>query len=258
MIFAISAAAIVGPLILVFLIWKIWRPKWFGFSGKTLWDWIALLAVPTVVGFATFLISAITAQIERERGLETALQRYFERVSELALDERLESRPEIASAIGRAETMAVLRLVEGERAGRALAFLAEMDLLKTFSVEFESLDLQGVEMKGIDMSGLDFEGSQLRGVDFEGAELSGVDFEDASLEGADLKKSDLSGSQFDFAEMGGAELHNADLRGANLQNAIGLKAAQISVSCMDETTILPIGFAKIIEETLPCSVEIED
>ncbi len=70
----ISAAILIIPAILVALVWKIWRPNWLGFRDKSLWDWIGVLAVPMVVGFATFLLSAAQAKIERDRSSENGIR----------------------------------------------------------------------------------------------------------------------------------------------------------------------------------------
>uniref|UniRef100_UPI0040488503 pentapeptide repeat-containing protein n=2 Tax=Yoonia sp. TaxID=2212373 RepID=UPI0040488503 len=249
----ISAAILIIPAILVALVWKIWRPNWLGFRDKSLWDWIGVLAVPMVVGFATFLLSAAQAKIERDRSSENALQRYFGRVTDLALDERLQNRSEMVAAIGRAETMAILRLVEGERAGRAFAFLAEMNLLNTFAVEFEGLDLTGAELKGLDLAGLDFEASEFRGADFEGADLRNVDFEGAILINADFKEADLRQASFDEANLKGAELDGADMRGANLGTAFGLTNSQIAQACIDKTTVLPLNVLSATTRSGACN-----
>ncbi len=248
----ISVATLIFPALLVALVWKMWRPNWLGFADKSLWDWISLLAVPIVVGFATILLSAAQAQIERNRSSENALQQYFSRITELALDKRLENRAEMAAAIGRAETMAILRLVEGERAGRAFAFLAEMELLKNFAVEFEGLDLTGAELKGLNLEGLDFEASELRGADFEGANLRRVDFEGAILVNADLKETDLRQATFEGANLRGAELQGADMRGSDLGWAIGLAEKQLAQACVDETTRLPSDFALVTAPSEVC------
>lgn len=235
----ITLGALLLTILVLWGIWHVWRPNSFGFSQKTLWDWISLLAVPLVVGFATFLISASQIRIQQDRALEEALQRYFLRIGELALDDRLTSRAQMASALGRAETMAILRMVENERAGRVFAFLSEMDLLQPFAVEFEDLDLKGAEMKGLDLAGLDFEDSDLSGADLERAKLVGVDFEGANLQDADLKEADLRRADFQQTKISGALLTAADLRGADLRFAIGLTASQIAQSCLDAATKLP-------------------
>lgn len=253
----ISASVFITLVLGVALIWAIWRPDWLGFADKSLWDWLAILAFPTVLGFATFLIAAVQEQIERDRTSENALQLYFSRISELALDERLESRKEVAGAIGRAETLAILHLVEGDRAGRALAFLSEMGLLQTFEVEFEGLDLSGAELKGLNLEGVDFEASELTGADLEDARLRGGDFEDAILVNADFKETDLREASFEGAVLNGAEFRGADMRGALLSEAKGLEEKQLSQSCLDETTELPASFAPVEAPTAACR-EIDD
>lgn len=63
------------------------KPAWSGARGKTAWDWIALLLVPSMVGFGTFLISASQARVESQRQQEVALQQYYDRISNLALSD---------------------------------------------------------------------------------------------------------------------------------------------------------------------------
>lgn len=252
MIIIISFSILISLVLVVALIWMIWRPDWLGFANKSFWDWLVILAFPVGIGFGTFLIAAMQMQIERERTSENALQLYFSRISDLALDERLESRAEIAAAIGRAETLAILHLVEGERAGRAFAFLSEMDLLKTFEIEFEGLDLSEAELKGLNLEGMDFEASELSEADLEGARLRDVDFEGAILVNADFKRADLRLATFEDANLTGAEFRGADMRGTDLSEALGLDEHQLDQSCLDETTVLPAGFTLVTGPTDAC------
>lgn len=257
MIYVTALIALV-PIAVLSAIWAIWRPRWMGFQGKSLWDWLALLAVPLVVGFATFLISAAQAQIERDRATEQAMQSYFARIGALVLDERLDGRTEERRALGRAETMAILRLVRGERAGRAFAFLSEMNLLHAFAVEFESIDLRGAELKSLDLDGLDFEGSDLSGADLEGASMVGADLEDADLRRADLKFADLRRVDFNGADLARADLSGANLRGTDLSAATGLSATQIRGACLDAASILPVTLAGVRWSDAGCDQKDDD
>lgn len=244
--------------VLLTAVWYFWHPKWQGFQDKTLWDWINILATPFVLGSATFVFTASQKATEMDRASEVALQGYFARIGDLVLDERLVTRPEQIAALGRAETAAILHLVDGERAGRVLAFLDEMSLLQTFSFEFEGFDLSGGEMKGVNLSGLDFEDSNLSGADLDDAIMSDVDFENADLRRADMSNVDLRRSDFSGAMMKGADLVGADLRGANLNTAIGLTEDQLENACMDENTILPGDQKRYLGETEACGKEFDD
>ncbi len=251
-------AAIGTAVLVVTLVWAFLRPRWMGFAGITLWDWIKVLSVSLMVGFATFLISTAQAETERDRAREAALQQFFDRISNLLLDERAQAAPEVSYAVGRAHSQAILRLVEGERAGRALGFLADLDLLQKFEIEFENLKLAAAELKDLDLQGLDFEGSNLAGAEMERANLSQVDFEDADLTGADLKGAILSGASFEGTQMAHADLDHADFRGVDLSRALGLTQAQLDRACLNATTRVPAGFNIVRGETSGCSGEADD
>lgn len=239
-------------------IWRWRHPDWTGFRGRTLWDWISLLEVPVMVGLAGALINAGQQQIAADRAAEEALQAYVDRVTVLVLDPHEGATPETVNAIGRAHTLAILRLVEGERAGRVLAFLAEMDLLRRFSISFEGVDLSGAELKGIAFTGLDFEGASLGGADLENADFTGADFEAADLARADLKGAVLTGASFEAADLSGASLSGADFTGADLSAAIGLTERQLAKACIDETTRLPNAFAPANSRSEGCFTGVVD
>lgn len=254
----IAIAALLAFALSLTAIWLWRRPGWTGFAGRTLWDWISLLAVPMVVGFATVLINAAQQEIADERAAEAAMQQYIDRVTALVLDPRENAPPETINAIGRAQTAAILRLVEGERAGRVLAFLAETDLLRRFSISFEGIDLSGAELKGIAFAGQDFEEAALGGADLEGADFSGADFEGADLKRADLKGAVFAGASLEAADLSGASLSGADFRGADLSAAIGLTERQIKSACIDVTTLLPSGFAPARGRSEACITGVVD
>ena len=228
-------------------IWWYWRkPAWMGFADKTLWDWATILAIPTGVGLASLGISAVQIALERDAAQEAAVQAYFDRIGTLAplLDE---SGPHVdrSLVIGRAQTAAVLRVVDGERAGRILTFLHEAGLLGAFVDSLEGLDLGGARMKGLNLDGVDLEDAILRGADLEKSRLREADFEHADLRGTDLKHTDLRGADFEGTRINGAELHGADLRGADLSLAVGLRARQLANACLDATTLLPAGLLAV-------------
>src|SRR5437763_3445541 len=98
--------------------------NWTGFFGKTLWDWLQLLAalaVPVVVGFGVAWFTAKRAQSEREITLENqreaALQEYINKMSELLLEKNLrESREDDeVRKIARLQTLTVLSRLGNNR-----------------------------------------------------------------------------------------------------------------------------------------------
>lgn len=248
----------VAVIVLFSAIWIWRRPDWMGTRGKTLWDWLTLLAVPSLIGFATVMINASQADLERVRLQELAVQQYIDRISELSLDERAIAHPQKFLAIGRAQTTAVLQVTEQERTARVLAFLQEMDLLQAYAVNLEYLDLSGGELKGLRLDNMDLEGSNLSGADLEGGSFRNVDLEEADLRNADMEDGDFRGADFEGALMKGAELDQADLRGADLSGAVGLSLSQLDDACVDETTKLPPKFNSVKAVSAGCSKADDD
>ncbi len=249
---------LVAVIVLFAAIWLWRKPNWMGTRGKTLWDWLALLAVPALIGFATVLINASQAGIERVRLQELAVQRYIDRISELSLDERATAQPQKLLAIGRAQTTAILQITDKDRTARVLAFLQEMDLLQAYAVNLEYLDFSGGELKGLRLDNMDLEGSNLRGADLENGSFKNVDLEEADLRNADLEDADFRGADFEDALMKGAELDHTDLRWADLSAAVGLTLSQLDDACVDEYTKLPIEFNPVLAESAGCSGRVED
>ncbi len=247
---------IIGAALLctIVLIWVVMRPRWMGLQGKTLWDWITIFAVPATVGIGATVLSLVQVSIQEDRARETALQQYIDRISVLIVDGT--SPTEIA--VGRAQTAAVLRLVQKDRAGRILLFLGDVGLLQQFNPNLEHVDLSGANLKGMPLAGLDFEGSTLRWGELEDADLSGADFESSDLRGADFKDANLSGASFDRARINGADFDHADLRGATLTHAIGGKARQLSKACIDGKTKLPAGIIIAPAQSTGCQGRAEE
>lgn len=218
------------------LLWVLFKPNWMGFARKTLWDWFVILAVPAVVGFATLFISAGQARINLERAEEEAVQEYFDRISELALSGHFTGGSMEAVAVGRAQTLAVLQIVDGSRSGRVLQFLGEIGLVQLLVTEIEGANFAGAQLKGLPLSGANLEEVDLRYADLKGANLSGVTMEDVALKGAIL--------------------NHADLRGANLADATGLDEDELTRACLDVKTVLPPG--TIVRVYTGCSGDIID
>lgn len=227
------------------------KPAWSGVRGKTAWDWIALMLVPSMVGFGTFLISAAQTRVEENRQQEVAMQQYFDRISQLLLSEGGLSREK--SAVGRAHTVAILSLVSGDRAGRVLVFLDEIGVMEIFVDNLEYQNFDGAELKGFDLSGMDFEGSRLRDADLEDSNLSRTDFEDTDLRGADLDGVDFRRADFEGANLKGATITGTDFRGADLSDALGLTRKAMARACYDDTTKLPEGIAAVAGKSPGCS-----
>lgn len=238
-----------GVVVIGLVVWL--KPSWAGVTGKTAWDWIALFLVPTTVGFATFLISVSQSRLEADRQYEVAVQQYFDRISTLAIEQN-DANYASTLAVARAHTSAIFSMVSGERAGRVLVFLSELNWLGDLVDDLENLDFSGSELKSFDLSGIEFEEANFSNADLEYSNFVGSEFEDANLYNADLDGADLRDADFEGANLNGAQLRGADLRGADLTMARNVTDKMLADSCMDATTKLPSGLTPVTARREAC------
>ncbi|NVK46205.1 MAG: pentapeptide repeat-containing protein [Rhodobacteraceae bacterium] len=216
----------IGTVVLTLVALWLWRkPRWTGFEGRTLWDWMGILTIPAYLGFGSLLLGFVQLELAALRAEEAAFQTYLDRISQMDL-----SDPGTL-AIARAQTGAVMTQVTGPRAARVLQFLSDLDALAITRPDLENQDLRGAELKGLDLRGFSFEEADLRGVDFEGAQLTGASFEDANLKGADFKSADLSAADFAGANMRRVSLSFAAVAGAHFEQARHLSDSELEKAC---------------------------
>src|SRR6266566_2292334 len=200
--------------------------------GKTLWDWLGLIAILGSV-FATGLATSFTVttqirateeQIEAnqeqavvERRL-TTLHTYMDKISELLLDENLDmSRPNgNVQKIARVKTLTVLRELNPNNKGLLLRFLNELGLI---SVNAAKIDLSIADLSRADLHGLDLSNTDLHETILSYANLEGTDLHSATLRRADLKGAVLREADLTEANLSKADLSNAIIEGANLSKA---------------------------------------
>jgi uncharacterized protein YjbI with pentapeptide repeats/membrane protein implicated in regulation of membrane protease activity len=265
-----------------------WAP-WTGFGqrlgtvsaedrAKTLWDWLDLLFVPLVLAFAAALFTWVTNRREREaeekrikerqgieerrlkeqreieldRSRQAALQTYLDRITILLRDKWRESGGGFLEAnIIRAQTLTVLRQLDGERRGLLLRFLYESGLIvkpkkgwrHRALVDLRRADMRGAflmtwanliraDLSGVVLSGADLTWANLSGADLTWANLSGANLSGAVLSEAVLDRTNLSGADLSGANLSGANLSGANLSGANLTgvNLIGAKVTWIQLA----------------------------
>ncbi len=227
--------------------------------GKTLWDLLQLLIIPVVLALAGFWLNRIQkdrdkkaeeAQKQREENAvkerekleresrednqhETALQTYFDRMSELLLHEKLrESKPEDeVRQIARIRTLAVLSHLDIMRKRRVIQFLQESRLIDDrnhyFSfggAEIDHADLRWLHLEYAHLNGAlggeaDFREAHLFRANLQGAHFGKADFSGAHLWLANLSNVDLKGANFSGADLKGADLKGANLTGADLTRA---------------------------------------
>jgi len=148
--------------------------KWADLSGKTLWDWLqllAILAVPVAISIGTLWFSAQQSQassqasdkqhqtdlqVANDQQQETALQTYLDRMSDLLLNNKLrESQPgDEVRNVTRARTLTILPQLNGKRKGELVRFLKESGLIdeKKVIVSLSSADLSHALLYSVDLT----------------------------------------------------------------------------------------------------------
>ena len=160
-----------------------------GLGQKTLWDWLALLIIPTVLAIGGYLFNFTTTRTSKEatrqrdqteRDLtsdnqrEAALQSYIDKISELLLlEKRLrESQPDDeVRTIARVRTLTTLPRLDNARKGSVLQFLYESKLIEK---DKNIINLSRADLSGAFLSKANLSGADLSEADLSGANLSGA------------------------------------------------------------------------------------
>ena len=154
--------------------------------------------------------------LEAQRAQDDALQAYYKQMGDLLIQHDLKKTDpdsdEDVVQLARAQTLAVVRRLDGRRKSDLVLFLFRAGLINRYS---SIVKLYGADLSGADLSGAVLMGTNLGGIDLSGADLSG----------ADLNVADLS-----FAYLSGADLSNAHLISADLRRAHGLTDEQLSAA----------------------------
>jgi Pentapeptide repeats (8 copies) len=179
-------------------------PRWTGFRGMTVRDWLELLIVPLSLVVISFLFTGQQdqrqqrvedqrAEAERElavqRAQDEALQAYLDQMSTLLLEKDLRNSEEDSEerTLARARTLTVLGRLDTSRKTAVMQFLEEARLVREVAGREPVIALAGADLSG------------------------------ASLRYADLYKADLG-----VANQSGADLSDANLSSANLNRAEGI------------------------------------
>ena len=218
-------------------------PRWTGFRGMTVRDWLQLLIVPLALVVIGFLFTAQQdqrqqkiedqraeqaqkienqrAQAERElavqRAQDEALQAYLAQMSTLLLEKNLrnsgssEEGTEVRT-LARARTLTVLRRLDPSRKTALMQFLVEADLVQRVDGRDPIISLRGADLNNVDLSGP--EQPDLVGADLNNANLNGAKLNGANLNGANLRYANLNDAYLRYAYLNGADLSIADLSDA--------------------------------------------
>ncbi|GHO77027.1 hypothetical protein KSD_47980 [Ktedonobacter sp. SOSP1-85] len=213
---------------------KKFRVAWTGFSGKTLWDWLQLLAalaIPVVVAAGTIWFSyqqsETSLQISQvqhkndqqnidDQQQEVVLKTYLDDMSTLLLTYKLgqSQRDDEVRQVARAKTLTALRRLNGERKGILLRFLLDAELINK-----EYSNHRGFYYAIIDLTEANLEQADLMRIDLKGAILTGVDLQNANLQRAGLLRAALYQANLGNADLQNADLETAYMDLANLQGA---------------------------------------
>ena len=248
---ALIILAIIG---LVGLIQLGYYVGWSGFQGKTLWDWMQLFLVSTVLGAGAYWFnSQQTAhqktladsqqkqekelaeqqqkqekelaeqqqkqekELAEDREQATILETYLDRMKELLLDKDLRSDQEVR-LFARTRTLTTLRRLKGEHIGMLFTFLQDANLNRA-NIEPAIIDFQNADLRRIDLHEVELRKVDLSGTDLREAKLHGADLSFSKLSRARLHEADLSGADLNFADLRRAWLRGTDLHGAKLHGA---------------------------------------
>lgn len=232
---------VIAGSVLVFVLEETIRLKNTGFETKTLWDWMELLVIPSVLAIGAFLLNQSERAVERQtaenrakfereiatdRQQEAALQAYLDRMADLLLQKELRaSENEEVRNVARIRTLTVLHVLDATRKGTVVCFLCEAGLISQEQiVDLSGADLTraylvGADLSGANLSGTSLYGASLSAANLSGANLSGANLNTAQLVGANLSAANLSGTSFNGASLFLANLDRADLSRASLIDA---------------------------------------
>src|SRR5215216_3779747 len=211
-------------------------PRWTGFRGMTVRDWLDLLVVPLALVVISFLFTTQQdqrqqqtenqrAEAERElaeqRAQDEALQAYLNQMSSLLLEQDLrasEKRSEVRT-LARARTLTMLGRLDPSRKADVMQFLIEADLVQRADGRDPIIGLSGADLSGADLSEATLREAVLFDADLSEADLSEADLSEADLRGANLRGTFLSDATLSEVHLRGANLRDAYLSGANLSGA---------------------------------------
>jgi uncharacterized protein YjbI with pentapeptide repeats len=211
-------------------------PRWTGFRGMTLREWLQLLIVPFALVVISFVftmqqdarqqaIEDKRAEAERDlaeqRAQDEALQAYLDQMSNLLLEKNLRESEEDSEVrtLARARTLTVLGRLDTSRKTEVMRFLSEADLVGSVDGRDPVIGLMDADLSGADLSGANTSDGDLSEANLSGADLIRADLSGADLSGADLISADLHEADLSRASLPVADLTVADLSGANLYDA---------------------------------------
>jgi uncharacterized protein YjbI with pentapeptide repeats len=208
--------------------------------GKTVWDLLELLIVPAALALTALWFSNRERKDDREiatdRQQESALQEYYDKISELLLKENLRKAKEGDDiiSIARSRTLATLRSLDGVRKGMLIKFLVDAQLIdkQQTIINLQDADLSKVELVHANLSDTNLSGAIMISANLSYSYLCRTDMSDALLGDAFLFRADLSGANLINATLINANLVQANMIEANLYKAC-LENANLSMASLN-------------------------
>lgn len=247
LLFIIFACLFLGLILIV--LWATnpsHSPTWTGFGSfqdpggnwereKTLWDWMNLLIVPMALAVGAYILNraerASEQQIARDRMLESALQDYLDKMTELLLKENLRDsqNDDEARSIARSRTLTALRILDNSRKGVLLRFLHESGLISQKPViKLKGADLTDIDLKKANLSDANISRSTITSGNLEQARLIEADFSYCRIEKALFVRSSLLGANLTLTKGDGANFTRSTLANANFDSSSLKKASFVS------------------------------
>lgn len=219
-------------------------PRWTGFGGKTVWEWLQLLIVPLALALIGILFTmqqdarqqaiedqraASERKLEDQRAQDAALQAYLDQMTSLLLEKDLRNSEEGSEVqtLAQARTLTVLGRLDPSRKTEVMRFLLAAQLVQSVDGNEPVILLYRADLHGADLSYADLRGAELSSADLSDADLSYAELPRAQLAEANLNNADLRLAGLSDAYLGSADLRDADLRDAYLVNAY-LSNAELS------------------------------
>jgi uncharacterized protein YjbI with pentapeptide repeats len=205
-------------------------PRWTGFAGKTLWDWLQLLVIPLALAAIAFGLNYFAGERDQQREdrravrdraiaadgrREDALRAYLQQMSSLMLERNLRTsqRGSEVQAVARAFTLTVLRRLDSSRKAAVVRFLSEAGLIGSellpggpiidalhapprlpARMPPSKIDLDGADLRNIPLRSVALFARSLEGADLRGADFRGAFLVAVKFDRADLRKADFGGA----------------------------------------------------------------
>jgi len=216
-------------------------PQWTGFGAesgptngihvsvvqyqRTLWDWLQLLGVPLAVAVAAWYLNMVQQRREERlanrRELDSVLDTYLTQIATLLLHEKLGNTSDAGKAaqhVARAQTLTVLRRLDGGRKATVVEFLSDSGLLPV--VDLHGADLTGATRReGSDLTNARLSKANLSHASLVAADLALADLTWAILREAMMPRTSLAEAKLTWADLTEADLAKADLTSADLSHA---------------------------------------